>query len=329
MNLTSANGRPSYTTTRPLKDVDLATMHLSIIIVNWNTRDLLSTCLYSIELNPPPATYELIVVDNASRDGSREMVQRCFPDITLLSNSSNPGFASANNQGIRHSTGRFILLLNPDTIVLPGAFAALMDTLAAAPETGAAGAMLLNPDGSIQVSSYPAPTLSREAWRLFHLDSLRPAAIYPPDHWERDDSFEVDTVQGACLLLRRDAVDQVGLLDETFFMYSEEVDLCYRLRLGGWSIRWTPAAQVVHFGGQSTRLVAADMFTQLYRAKLQYMRKHLGAVHGVGYKGILLAASAARIALTPLSLLADPQRRAEHLILAGRYGDLIRALPGL
>ncbi len=304
-------------------------MHLSIIIVNWNTRDLLSTCLYSIELNPPPATYELIVVDNASQDGSQEMVQRCFPDITLLSNSSNPGFASANNQGIRQSTGRFILLLNPDTIILPGAFAALIDALDMEPGAGAAGAMLINPDGSLQVSSFPAPTLSREAWRLFHLDSLRPTAIYPPDHWKRHVPFEVDTAQGACLLLRRDALEEVGLLDEAFFMYSEEVDLCYRLRLGGWSICWTPAARVVHFGGQSTKLIAADMFTQLYRAKLHYIHKHFGAFRGVCYKGVLLVASAVRVALTPLSLLVDPQHRAEHLTLARRYGDLIRALPGL
>lgn len=304
-------------------------MDLSIIIVNWNTRDLLSACLYSIALHPPPGAYELIVVDNASEDGSQDMVRRCFPESTLLVNNVNRGFASANNLAIRHSTGRYVLLLNPDTIILPGTFAGLIATLDQTPEAGAVGATLLNPDGSLQVSSYPAPTVWREAWRLFHLDRFRPVAIYPPEHWKRETSFEVDTVQGACVLLRRDALEEVGLLDEGFFMYSEEVDLCFRLRQGGWEILWTPTARVVHFGGQSTQLMASEMFLQLYRAKVQYVRKHLGPGRGSTYKGVLLAASGTRIVLTLGSFLVDPQHRTRHLELARRYGSLIRALPTL
>lgn len=302
-------------------------MDLSIIIVNWNTRDLLAQCLASIYAHPPGGDFEVIVVDNASADDSVAMVCERFPQVKLLQNDHNPGFAAANNQAIAQSNGRYILLLNPDTVVKSGALGALVTFMDEHPEAGAAGSMLLNPDGTLQPSCHPAPTLSREMWRLFHMDAVYPLALYRMADWPVDAPRPVDTVQGASLIVRREVIDQVGLLDESYFMYSEEVDWCRRIHQAGWQIYWVPQSHVVHFGGQSTRQVAATMFVQLYRAKLQYFRKHYGPGYGALYKGELFAASAARLMLAPLAWLVRPDERSQQAALAQHYGRLIRSLP--
>jgi GT2 family glycosyltransferase len=304
-------------------------MDLSILIVNWNTRDLLSQCLFSVYAHPPAGSFEVIVVDNASADGSAAMVRRCFSQITLIENDQNPGFAAANNQAIALSRGRYLLLLNPDTIVYPGALSALITFMDQNPAAGAAGSMLLNPDGSLQPSCHPEPTLTRELWRLFHLDKLKPYALYPMETWPADQPREVDTIQGAALLIRRSVVDEVGLLDDRYFMFSEEVDWCVRIRRAGWPIYWVPQSRVIHFGGQSTGQVATAMFVQLYRGKLQYFRNHYGAIHGLLYKGELLLAAAARLLVIPFAWLLQPTRRPDHVRLARLYGRLILSLPGM
>ncbi|RME78892.1 MAG: glycosyltransferase family 2 protein [Chloroflexi bacterium] len=303
-------------------------MNLSIIIVSWNTVDLLRRCLASVYADLPPAEMEVLVVDNASTDGSPEMVRAEFPQVTLLVNRQNVGFAAANNQAIRQSQGRYVLLLNPDTEVKPGALSTLLHFMDAHPEAGGCGPRLLNPDGSLQTSCYPAPTLARELWRLLHLDRVRPYGVYRMDDWPQNVPREVDVLLGACLLVRREAFQQVGLLSEDYFIYSEEVDLCYRLRQAGWSLVWVPQAQVVHFGGQSTRQVAAEMFLHLYRGKLLYFRKNHGWASAQIYRLILLVTALARLALTPLAWLEPPARRQEHLTLAGHYGRLVKVLAG-
>lgn len=302
-------------------------MDLSILIVSWNTRDLLAQCLASIAANPPAAEFEIIVVDNASTDGSVDMVRERFPLVRLLGLERNVGFAGGNNQAIDISRGRYLLFLNPDTVVQPGAIETLVNFMDNTPATGAAGSMLLNPDGTLQLSCYPAPTLGRELWRLFHLDAFQPLALYPMSRWPTDSPRAVDTVQGASFIVRRDVVDGVGAFDESFFMYSEEVDWCLRIRRAGWQIYWVPGSRVIHYGGQSTRQIPTAMFLQLYRAKVQYFRKHYGAFHSLAYKGELLLASAARLAMTPLMWLIQPAQRRERATLARHYGRLILALP--
>lgn len=313
---------------------------LSIIIVNWNTRDLLAQCLASLFEQPTTddgqpvlsvvggRRWAVWVVDNASTDGSAQMVRERFPQVRLIENTENVGFARANNQAISQSAGRYVLLLNPDTEVQPGALEALVRFMDAHTQAGAAGARLLNPDGTLQLSCYPAPTLPREFWRLFHLDVLWPYACYPTAGWDPNTPREVDVVQGACLILRREALDQVGLLDEDYFIYSEEVDLCHRLRQHGWKVCWVPQATVMHYGGQSTQQVAAEMFLRLYQGKLLYFRKHHGWLAAQVYKLILLAAALTRLLLSPLALLERPPQRQQHLVLAGHYRRLVRALPG-
>jgi len=320
---------------------------LSIIIVNWNTHDLLARCLESVRDNIQTferSNIETFVVDNASTDGSAAMVRECFPWVQLIENRGNVGFARANNQAIHQSRGRYVLLLNPDTEVVPGALQTLVRFMDEHPDAGAAGARLLNPDGSLQPSCHPFPTLFREFWRLFHLDALHPLARYPMETWATDIARPVAVVQGAAMIIRREVLAQVGLLDEQYYIYSEEVDLCHRIRHApipstktnsssnnshqntSWRIYWVPQARVIHYGGQSTQQMPGPMFLRLYQGKILYFRKRHGPLAARLYKGILLLASLARLLLTPLAWLERPPQRHRHLALAGRYGQLLKAL---
>jgi hypothetical protein len=301
---------------------------LSIIIVNWNTREYLDRCLRSVLGELKGLEYEVFVVDNASDDGSVEMVQAQYPQVRLIANKDNPGFARANNMAIRESRGRYILLLNPDTEMRSGALAALLEFLERTPGAGAAGARLLNADGSLQISAYPEPTIWRELWRLFHLDSIRPYANYPMHTWGLKQPRQVDVLMGACVLLPRQALDAVGTFDEQFFMYSEEVDLCLRLRQGGWQLFWIPQAEVIHYGGQSTQQAAEEMFLRLYQGKIMYFRKHYPGPAVQVYKLILFLASISRLALTPLAYLESPAKREQHLKLSNNYRRLVASLAG-
>lgn len=302
---------------------------ISIIIVSWNTAGLLADCLASILANPPASPFEVWVVDNASTDDSPRMVRERFPWVHLIENRDNVGFARANNQALQQCAGEYILLLNPDTLVTAGALQALMEFLERHPEAGAAGARILTPGGSLQISSHPRPTLSRELWRLFHLDSLSSYAAYPRSKWDTNQPQAVDVLGGACLLLRRDVLERVGSLDEEYFIYAEEVDLCYRIQAAGWSLYWVPQAEVVHFGGQSTRQVPTEMFLHLYHSNIKYFRKHYGRSAAQRYKLILRLAALSRLALAPLVLLQPSARRQRHLALVDRYWRLILALPGM
>lgn len=307
--------------------VDLPVIDLSIVIVSWNTKDLLDQCLASVFADRTGGTMEVWVVDNASSDGSAEMVEERYPQVKLIRNVSNPGFAGANNQAIRQACGKYILLLNPDTKITPGALNTLLRFMDSSPLTGAAGARLLNPDGSLQVSCFPTPTLFREFWRLFHLDVLRPTAVYRMESWSTSQPRAVDILLGACLLLKRETLDQVGLLDEDYFMYSEEVDLCHRVKNGGWQLHWVPEAEVVHYGGQSTKQTSEKMFFHLYLSKIQFFRKNQGQFSAQVYKLVILLAATVRLLLVPLTLLESGNQRKQHMSLSNLYRRLLFALP--
>jgi len=302
-------------------------MKLSVVIVNWNTGDLLARCLQSVYRNLSAPDLEVIVIDNASTDGGPQMVGEKFPRATLISNPENVGFAKANNQGIRMSAGEYILLLNPDTELLPGAIPTLIDYLDRYPQSGACGPRLLNSDGSLQPSCSPAPTIWREILRLFHVPFVRPDGYYHMKDWDINQARPVDILLGACLLVRASVIKRVGDLDERFFIYSEEVDLCHRIKRAGWSLTWVPTAQVIHHGGQSTQQVAEEMFFRLYEAKLAYFRKHYGRAAGGVYKAILWLTAAVRLLLTPFAWLERNPRRKRHLALANNYLRLMVSLP--
>jgi GT2 family glycosyltransferase len=243
---------------------------------------------------------EVFVVDNASDDGSVAMVHDRFPLVRLIANAENLGFARASNQAIRRSESHYVLLLNSDTLVLPGAMQALVRHMETHMRVGAVGARLLNSDGSLQPSCAPMPTPSLELWRLAFLDRIWRLATYPMHRWDTAQAHPVDAIKGACLLLRRQALDYVGLLDEGFFMYTEEVDLCFRLRKAGWELAWVPQAAVVHYAAQSTRQAAQRMHIELHRSKVRFYRKWGGQRRARFFKGVLWLAYAPRLALASL-----------------------------
>jgi len=304
-------------------------MDLSIIIVSWNTRDLLKQCLDSIFANPPGCAYEVWVVDNASNDDTAAMLRSNFSAIHLIENTNNVGFAAANNQALELCSGAFILLLNPDTIVKPYTLERLITYMRENPQVGGVGPLLLNGDGSFQMSCYPFPTLLREFWRLFYLDKVHPYGLYDLSGWNRSIPREVDSIQGACLLLRTEVLDRVGLFDRAFFLYSEEIDLCYRIKQAGWRLVWLPDVAIVHLGGQSSKQVATQSFLNLYRGKVMFFRKHYGMLDAWFYHLVLLAATLARLMISPFALLESAPRREVHLRLAQNYFQLLKAIPYL
>ena len=258
-------------------------LDLSVVIVNWNVRELLRRCLRSVLASGRLGglAMEVIVVDNASSDGSVEMVRAEFPPVRLIANEENLGFTRANNQGITASRGRYVLLLNPDTEVLGDALGAMVDYMDVHPDVGALGPMLLNPDGSVQSSRRRFPTLATALlestvfqWELSRDNRIlrRYYVLDRPD----DEVQEVDWVTGACILMRREAIEEVGLLDEGFFMYSEELDWCRRARGRGWKVIYLPEAKVVHYGGKSSEQVVPFRHIQFQRSKVRYFRKHHG-----------------------------------------------------
>lgn len=264
---------------------------ISAVIVNWNTRDYLARCLEALYAGAQGLSLETWVVDNASSDGSQEMVLQRFPQVRLLENAGNVGFGRANNQALQQAQGETLLLLNSDAFLLPGALPLLYQRLSQHPEAGLTAPQLLYEDGSLQRSCYAFPTLTTELWQTLYLDRVfarsRVFGRYLMTYWDMQDAREVDVVMGACLLLRREALQQVGFFDEQFFMYSEEVDLCYRLHRAGWKARYEPEAQAVHVWGGSSRRVKTETLLRLYRSRVQFFRKHYGGLTAGLYKGVL------------------------------------------
>lgn len=305
------------------------TFSIDIIIVSWNTKTLLANCLHSVVEATPPGTYKIWVVDNGSTDGTQDMLASAYPQVRLIQNQENVGFARANNQAINEGAGKYVLLLNPDTIIHPGSLEIMKNFLRETPSAGAVGPLVYNPNGTLQTSAYPAPTLFRELWRLFHLDKLIPIGSYRQSDWEHDRPREVENLLGACILVRRSVLNQIGLFDEHYFMYSEEIDLCFRMRRAGWQIYWLPEASIVHFGGQSTHQVAEAMFLELYRGKILYFKKHYGLAIGMLYKLIILLATLVRFAFAPFIVFSVGEQYSARRQLLRRYWTLLKSLPAM
>jgi len=261
--------------------VSARAVELSVIIVSYNTSALLRNCLSSLQQAEEEAALEIIVIDNASRDGSAEMVTQEFPHIMLIKNPSNAGFAAANNQGLRVARGKFLLLLNSDTEVRTGALAHCRDFLRARSEAGIVGCKLLNADGSVQPSCESFLSLSNLFFENFFWEKIFPRSRWfgrrALSYFAYDRVLQVDYVKGAFLMITRRAFEDLGLLDEKFFFYAEEMDWCYRARQKGWQVYFTPGGEVLHYGGQSSDPVSPATFVQLHRARYQFYRKHHNA----------------------------------------------------
>lgn len=260
---------------------------VSIVIVNRNTRELLRACLRSIDALPDRVSREVVVIDNASNDGSREMLTADFPTVRVIHNAENTGFSFPNNQGIQTSTGRLVLLLNSDTEILPYALDRMADALDAHPDAGACGARLLFPDGSHQASCFSFPTPLRHM-----LDMVNAGALFPRsrvlanqrDWFDHGSTRPVDWVMGAALMVRREVVESVGLLDERFRLYCNEVDWCFRMRNAGWRTYFVHDAEIIHHCGGTRQEEDRDFRLQgeLLQNHFDYALKHYGAL-GLGW----------------------------------------------
>ena len=239
----------------------------AVAIVNWNTRELLRTCLRTVGAQEP---VQLVVADNGSHDGSVEMVRREFPSATLVVSPENPGYGAAANRALARCSAEYVLLLNSDTEVRPGALRALRDYLDRHPRAAIVGPRLVHPDGTLQESCFPFPR------------PLRPLTRAKARTLAHDRAGPVPWVVGAALAIRRDAFEAVGGFDESYQMFFEEVDLSYRLRKAGWETHFTPEAEVVHLVGASTRQRRAEMLLRTRLSSLEFYRRH--------HRGIPLAA---------------------------------------
>jgi GT2 family glycosyltransferase len=263
----------------------MTTIDVSIIIVNWNVEKLLRDCLRSIYENTKKISFEVILIDNASHDGSVEMVKKEFPHVHLIANTDNAGFTKANNQGIRIAKGRLIMLLNPDTELLGNAVLNMVHFMDAHKDCGALGAELKNTDGSLQRSCKTFPSLEVTLYNSLFLDSLFPSSQIFGKHymtwWDFNEPREVDQPMGSALMIRREVMDSVGMFDENIFIWFDEVDLCYRIKHAGWKIFFTPSAQIKHHLSKSFKQWKSvkQMIngTLLYKkARGYFFRKHYG-----------------------------------------------------
>ncbi|MFQ5864092.1 MAG: glycosyltransferase [bacterium] len=252
---------------------------LSIIIVNYNVKEFLEQSLISVKKSLKNITSEIIVVDNASRDGSAELIRKRFPEVKLVVNTENLGFATASNQGLRMARGEFIALLNPDTIVQEDTFSRMLDFFKEHPDTGMLGCKILNPDGTLQLAcrrSYPTPWVAFT--KLSGLSHLFPnnklLGKYNLTYLDPDRSYEVEAISGSFMLIQRKILDEVGYLDESFFLYGEDLDWCYRIREKGWKVRYFAGTRIIHFKGESTKRTQNDNLKVFYQAMGLFVRKH-------------------------------------------------------
>lgn len=293
---------------------------LSIIILNWNGGPVLLDCLASIYEHPASLPFEVIVVDNASTDGSPEQAAARFGQVRLLRNKRNLGFAAGNNRGMAIARGRYFLLLNNDALVLDGALDALIAEAQAYPEAGIIGPKLINPDGTLQRSCGIFPSLLTELLdqtmlhRLFPLYKMRYRAYQAPR--------EVDWVTGACMLVRRELYEQIGGLDEGFHMFLEDVDWCLRARRAGWVVRYTPKATVVHLKGYSSRSVLPDMLVEDQRSVFRFFRKHYSRHRVWALRFIVSAGCVVRGMFWALQALISRRELAAARLRA--YGGILR-----
>jgi hypothetical protein len=293
---------------------------VAVIVTSWNTRELLAECLASVEGTADPRDVETVVVDNGSSDGSPDMVRAHFPRARLIANRDNLGFARANNQAIAATTTPYVLMLNSDARLHPGALSLLVDRMAAAPRAGLVGAQLCSPHGAFQSSHARFPNLGREALILSGIGRAVYGPWYPSFGPDADPEPRiVDWVSGACMLARRAALDAVGGFDEGYFLYGEEMDLCYALRQAGWQVWYEPAAVADHHGAASSRRIHVTKEARLYSGRMRFFRKHYGP-------------TAARLLAVELYLLTPPKIALHGLLRAvsgGRLGREVISLRAL
>ena len=257
-------------------------MDLSIIIVNYNVKEFLQNLLHSAEKASSRISKEIIVIDNASDDGSVDIIKQKFPTVKLIENKNNIGFGSANNQGLKIAQGKYILFINPDCIVSENTFDKMISFFNEHPDCGLAGCKILNSDGSLQLAcrrSFPGPWTSFT--KVTGLSNLFPGsrifARYNLTYLDENKTHEVDAVSGSFMMIKRDAYEKVGGFDDQFFMYGEDLDLCYRVQKAGFKVYYVPDTQIIHYKGESTKRSNLDETKLFYDAMHKFVKKHLSS----------------------------------------------------
>lgn len=302
---------------------------VSVVVVSWNTRDILRGCLRSIFEQTKGVSFNVFVVDNNSHDGSPDMVRTEFPQVTLIENRENRGFAAANNQAIQMSSGRYTLLLNPDTVVLDDAISRCVAYADRNPDVGVVGCQVLEDEDRISPTGFTFPT----PWTVFlELSGLsralpRSRLFGSPElgWWDRRSERDVDVVAGMFMLVRQEAIADVGPLDESYFVYFEETDWCYRMARAGWRRVFIPSARIVHLDGgrKSTEQIKTKMFVQLQKSSMIYHRKNLGYAAWAAVKAIYIVSNAVRsvawLALSAITNDAGTRRKSAAAAAALRF----------
>lgn len=288
---------------------------LSICIVTYQAGKLLKDCLLSIQQHPPGGEYEIIVVDNGSTDGTLDMLCSEFKDqVQWIENSENRGYTAPMNQALRRGMGRFLLQLNPDTLLLPGTFDRLIEFMEAHPEAGICGPKVLNRDGTLQKPCrrgesrpWAVFTYFTGLWKLF--PRSRFFGGYLMNYLDEDETHAVDGVSGSCMLIRRAVIDQVGYLDERFFAYQEDADFCFRARAAGWKIFYVPAAQIIHYGGHGgSRVQPFRSIFEWNRSYFLHYRKNLARDYFFLFNWIYYLAMGLKLSLDLLANLLRKEK---------------------
>jgi GT2 family glycosyltransferase len=293
---------------------------ISIVIVSWNVQEYLRQCLNSLKADVDQTLKsEIIVVDNNSSDNTIAMLARDFPEVKLICNKDNLGFARANNQGIEISRGKFVMLLNPDTEVKKGCISTLISFLQSHDKVGVVGPKLLNLDGTLQASGVNFPSLANSLLGYFRLKKEMSGTYFVYSN----QPIMVNALVGACLLTRREVIDQVGGLDGDYFMYVEEADWCHRIQNRGWHVYYVPEAQVYHRKGSSARHVPLETYVRLRESRILFLLKHQGRI-----QAILLGFGYTVNAFLKSLLAEKPNRSSYHRALVQFLGLLKQLIRG-
>lgn len=309
-------------------------LDVSIIIVNWNACDVLRDCLCSIAEQTKKLSYEVIVVDNNSTDCSVAMVEKEFPDVILLANKENRGFAAANNQGIERSSGRYVLLLNPDTVILDQAIEKSVSFADTQPDGGVIGVKTVRGDHTLVRNCFQYASLLNMSITMSGLHLIFPEnRLWGRERmtwWDYETVRTVDVVAGCYMLVRREVIQDVGGMDEQFFMYGEEMDWCRRITRAGWKIYYQPDASIIHYGGMSAAQNPFGMQQEQRKSYLLYFRKHHGCCSVFFAQGLMFCGGIFRLAYWSIRKLisrgesrriADEKIRKVRIIYFGRSGN--------
>ncbi|HKJ34531.1 MAG TPA: glycosyltransferase family 2 protein [Balneolales bacterium] len=309
-------------------------MDLSVCIVNWNTKSLLKQCLKSIYSRTQGIKFEIIIVDNASWDGSVEMLKKEFPHCKVIESNINMGFSKGNNLAIKHARGRYVLFLNPDTELRTNALSGMVKFLENNQPYGAVGCKLLNKDLSIQLTcarSFPTPF--REFCFLSFLDRifLRSKIFESTEmrYWDHQKSKEVDCLSGACVMTRRKVLEQIGGFDESFFMYGEDIEFCYRIRNNGMNIFYLAEEEIIHYSGASSSQIKDSSFSAVMQRESNYkfIKNNYGTDRAVEFRILVLIGSVIRIygilGILPLLMICSHYKKKLSVFSFKKYFKLI------